>query len=58
MGLLHDDANHLFFDDQLGDLDRVRRCALADLVAAAPEVQAILIRQIRADPADKNDILV
>ena len=45
-------------DQQLCDLNRVRRCALANLVAAAPEVNTVLVDEVTSDPADKYVVLI
>ena len=42
---------------QLGDLDGVGGGTLADLVAAAPQAQAVGIGQVGTDAADVDDIL-
>ena len=54
-------SGSLFFSalyQQLSDLYRIGSCTLTDLVAAAPQVDAVLIDQISADPSDIYDILI
>ena len=45
-------------NQQFRDLDGIGSSALTDLVTAAPEANAVFVRQIRTDPAHENDILV
>ena len=40
--------------EQLRDLDRVQRCALAQVVAGEEEREAVLDRRVLADPADEH----
>ena len=42
---------------QLGDLHRVERRALAEIVADDPEAEAVLDRRVLADPADIGRIV-
>ena len=42
--------------EQLGDLDRVERRALAEIVADDPQRQAVVDRRILADAADVGRI--
>ena len=46
------------FDEQLGDLHRVRRGALAQVVAHTPERKAVVARQVLADAADESPVVV
>ena len=48
----------LFLHQQLRDLDGVGSGALADLIAAAPQAQAVVVRQVRTDTADEHNILI
>ena len=48
----------VLFDKQLCDLYCVCSCALADLIAAAPEVDTVLIYEVAADPAYVYSILI
>ena len=50
-------ADHLKLDHVLGNLQRVERRALADLVAADPEVQTVLDRFIETDAPDLDVVL-
>ena len=43
---------------QLRDLDGIGGSALADLVAAAPQTDAVLIGQIGTDTAHEDDVLI
>ena len=43
---------------QLCDLDSIGGSALTDLVAAAPQADAVFISQVRTDPANKDDVLI
>ena len=45
-------------EQQLRDLDGVGGSALADLVAAAPEVQTALVGQVLTNAADIDDVLI
>ena len=42
--------------EQLGDLDRVERRALAQIVADDPQAEAVLDRRILADAADEGRV--
>ena len=46
------------FQQEFGNLDGVGRGALPDLVAAAPQRQAVLVGQVVADAADEYDVLI
>ena len=48
----------LFLHQQLRDLDGVGSGALADLIAAAPQAQAVVVRQVGTDTADEHNILI
>ena len=47
-----------FLNEKLCDLYRVSCSTLADLVSAAPEVDAVLAYEVASDTADIYDILV
>ena len=44
-------------DEQFGDLHRVRRRAFAEVVADAPERQAVVAREVFADAADEDGVV-
>ena len=51
-------AKKALLEQQLRDLDGVGGSALADLVAAAPEVQTALVGQVLTNAADIDDVLI
>ena len=51
-------ASHpLLVEEELGDLHRVERGALAQVVGYAPQVQAVLDRAILTDTRDEGGIV-
>ena len=46
------------FNKQFCDLYRVCCSAFAYLISAAPEIDAVLVHQIAADPSDIHDVLI
>ena len=48
----------LFFNKKFCDLDRICCSAFTNLIAAAPEVDAVLVNEVAADPSYIDYILV